>query len=146
LIELRMVGRMTRRALVAGPLLVAGLWVWQGPDYALSGAVGIAMTLVNLWLSARIIGSVAERNPQLLMPAALATFALGLLLLTGIAFALQSLDVIFFPVTGLVLIASHLGLVLWEAAHGHRNADDLDKPLSSASKQLTSKEPKNAGL
>lgn len=141
-----MVGRMAKRALVAGPLLVAGLWVWEGPDYALSGAVGIAMTLVNLWLSARIIGSVAERNPQMLMPAALATFVLGLLLLTGIAFALQNIDAIFFPVTGIVLIASHLGLVLWEAAHGHRNTGDFNKPLSSASKPLTSKEPKNAGL
>jgi hypothetical protein len=141
-----MVGRMARRALVAGPLVVAGLWIWEGPDYALSGAVGIAMTLLNLWLSARIIGSVAERNPQMLMPAALATFALGLLLLTGIAFALQSFDIIFFPVTGLVLIASHLGLVLWEATHGPRNTDEYDKPLSSASTPLKSKEPKNAGL
>jgi hypothetical protein len=139
-----MVGRMTRRALVAGPLVVAGLWLWQGSDYALSGAVGIAMTLFNLWLSARIIGTIAESNPQMLMPAALATFLLGLLLLTGIAFALQSMDVIFFPVTGLVLIASHLGLVLWEAAHRHQMVDEYDKP--SDSKPLTPKEPKNAGL
>jgi hypothetical protein len=120
-IERDMVRRMILRGLVLAPVLVAALWLWRGPTYAWSGAVGLALTLGNLWLSARIIGGVAETSPQLLMPAALATFALGLLLLTGAALALQAANLVFFPVTGFVLIASHLGLVLWEAAgaYGH---------------------------
>lgn len=121
MIERDMVRRMILRGLVLAPVLVAALWLWQGPTYAWSGAVGLALTLGNLWLSARIIGGVAETSPQLLMPAGLATFALGLMLLTGIALALKAADVVFFPVTGFVLIAAHLGLVLWEAAgaYGH---------------------------
>jgi hypothetical protein len=138
-----MVGRMTKHALLIGPLLIAVLWVLGGLDFAVSGAVGIAMTLLNLWLSARIIGSVAERNPHLLMPTALATFALGLIMLTAIAFALQYFDAVVFPVTGLVLIGSHLGLVLWEAAGAHETAESA-KPTKEET--LRSKEPKNAGF
>jgi hypothetical protein len=120
-IERDMVRRMILRGLVLAPVLVAALWLWRGPTYGWSGAVGLGLTLANLWLSARIIGGVAETSPQLLMPAALATFALGLLLLTGAALALEAADLVFFPVTGFVLIVSHLGLVLWEAAgaYGH---------------------------
>jgi hypothetical protein len=120
-IERDMVRRMILRGLVLAPVLVAALWLWRGPTYGWSGAVGLGLTLANLWLSARIIGGVAETSPQLLMPAALATFALGLLLLTGAALALEAADLVFFPVTGFVLIISHLGLVLWEAAgaYGH---------------------------
>jgi hypothetical protein len=120
-IERDMVRRMAVRGLALAPVIVAALWVWRGSTYAWSGAVGLGLTLANLWLSARIIGGVAERSPQLLMPAALATFALSLVLLTGVAFALEAADVVFFPATGFTLIASHLGLVLWEAAgaYGH---------------------------
>lgn len=145
MIEQRMVGRMAKRAVLVGPVLVALLWVLGGLDYALSGAVGIAMTLLNLWLAARIIGSVAERSPHLLLPTALATFALGLMLLTIIAFALQYLDAVVFPVTGLVLIGSHLGLVLWEAAGAHGAAESHGASTKDAN-SLRSKEPKNAGL
>lgn len=141
-----MVRRMATRALFAGPVVVAALWLWQGSEYALSGAVGIAMTLLNLWLSARIIGKVAENNPQMLMPAALATFALGLMLLTAIAFVLRSMDAIAFPVTGFVLIGSHLGLVLWEAAGAHDKVISSPNTSSSERSTLKPKEPKNAGL
>ena len=116
MIELQMVGRMIKRGGVIAPALIVVLWLWEGPNYALSGAIGLAMTLGNLWLSARIIGGVADKNPHMLMPVGLATFALGLLLLTGIAFALNAADVIYFPVTGFVLVGAHLVLVLWEAA------------------------------
>ncbi len=123
MIERDMVRRMIVRGLVLAPVLVATLWLWRGPRYGWSAAAGLALTLGNLWLSARIIGGVAERSPQLLMPAALATFALGLMLLTGIAFGLQAADLVFFPVTGFVLIGSHLGLVLWEAAGAYGRID-----------------------
>jgi hypothetical protein len=134
LIELRMVHRMIRRGLVLTPVLAAGLWLFGSLEWAVSGVVGVAMTLGNLWLAARIIGGVAERAPQLLLPAALASFFLGLVALTGVALALRAADTVYFPVTGFVLIGSHLGLVLWEAAgayekiepRGHRVPPDPD--------------------
>ena len=122
MIELAMVRRMTTKAVVAAPLLFACLWVFGGPRYAWSGAVGLVMTLANLWLSARIIGGVEENNPSLLLVAGLAAFGLGLALLTGMAFLLETRDLVFFPVTGLVLVGGHLILVLWEASGAHARA------------------------
>jgi hypothetical protein len=122
MIELAMVRRMTIKAVVAAPLLLASLWLLGGPRYAWSGAVGLVMTLANLWLAARIIGGVAENNPSLLLLAGLAAFGFGLALLTGIAFLLETRELVFFPVTGFVLVGGHLILVLWEASGAHGRA------------------------
>jgi hypothetical protein len=127
-----MVGRMARRALFLTPVLVAVLWLVDGPKWGLSAAVGVAMTLGNLWLSARILGGVAERTPNLLLPAGLAVFMLGLFLLTLVALALRAFDVVYFPVTGFTLIGCHLLLVLWEAAGAYKHTETSTSPLSAA--------------
>jgi len=118
-----MVRRMIVRGMWLAPVVVAALWLLGSPRWALSGAVGLTMALGNLWFSARIIGGVAEHNPQLLLPAGMTAFALGLAVLTGIAFALKATDVVFFPVTGLTLIGAHFVLVLWEAGSAHTRID-----------------------
>lgn len=115
-----MVKRMIVRGLCLAPVLVTGLWLWNGADYAISGAAGLAMTLINLLLAARIIGGVAENNPKLLLPAAMLAFTLGLAILSAIAFALKASDVVNFPVTGITLVVAHLVLVLWEAAGAYK--------------------------
>lgn len=132
MIELQMVRRMILRGAGLAPVVVAGLWVFGGPLWALSGAVGLAMALANLWFSARIIGGVAENNPQLLLPAGMTAFAVGLAVLTGIALALRAADVVFFPVTGLSLIGAHLVLVLWEASGAYARSDANDPVLGDA--------------
>lgn len=119
-----MVRRMIVRSLYLAPVLVVSLFVWNGAGYAFSGLVGLAMTLLNLLLAARVIGSVAENTPRLLLPAAMVAFTLGLAVLTGIAFALRAADLVYFPVTGLTLVGSHLLLVLWEGARGYNVADN----------------------
>lgn len=126
MIELQMVARMMKRAVVVAPFVCAALAVFGGWDYALSGAIGFALTIANLWLSARIIGGVAEKSPQLLVPAALATFTLGLVLLVAVALLLRSIEAVYFPVTGFTLIAAHLVLVLWEAAGAYDHAQPSD--------------------
>ena len=128
-----MVRRMMTRALYVAPLLVLVLWLWNGTPYAISGAAGIAMTLLNLFLAARIIGSVAENTPRLLLPAAMVALILGLAVLTGIAFALRALELVYFPVTGLTLVGSHLLLVLWEGAGAYK----ADHETSSVQPQKT---------
>ncbi|MDQ3915950.1 MAG: hypothetical protein M3323_11605 [Actinomycetota bacterium] len=132
MIELQMVGRMARRALVLTPVLVAIMWLVDGPEWALSAAAGVAMTLGNLWLSARILGGVAERAPRMLLPAGLATFMLGLFLLTMVALGLQAADLVYFPVTGFTLIGCHLGLVLWEASGAYKHTQTQTNSLSAA--------------
>jgi hypothetical protein len=118
-----MVRRMALRGMLAAPFVVIAVAAFGGTRYGLSAAIGIAMTLLNLWLSGWIIGGVAEKSPELLLPAGLATFTLGLLLLTGIALGLRAANLVYFPVTGIVLVGSHLLLVLWEAAGAYEHAD-----------------------
>ena len=110
-----MVVRMAKRAMFIVPVLVAVLWFIGGPVWALSGAVGVAMTLGNLWAAARIIGGVADNNPTLLLVAAMVAFTLGLALLGAIAFGLQALEIVDFPVVGFTLIGTHMVLVISEA-------------------------------
>ncbi|MFN2489189.1 MAG: hypothetical protein ABR529_05545 [Actinomycetota bacterium] len=119
MIELRMVHRMIRMGLFAAPAVVAILWAWGGAEAAVSSAVGLVMALANLWLAGRIIGGVADNNPQLLLAAAMVAFGAGLGLLTGSTLALQALDLVSFPVAGLTLIGTHLVLVTWEAARAY---------------------------
>ena len=119
MIELQMVRRMTLHALMLAPVIIGALWLWNGSRYGLSAAIGIGMTILNLYLSGLIIGRVADNKPHLLMPAALATFMLGLLVLTGVALLLRTTDAVYFPITGFVLIVSHLAVVLWEALGNH---------------------------
>ena len=127
-----MVRWMTVRALILAPFVVGILALFGGAEYAVSAAVGIGLTLLNLWIAARIIGTVADRSPQLLLPAGLGAFAFGLFLLTGIALLLRSAQVIFFPVTGFVLVGSHMFLVLWGAADGFDRAGAEDQSGSPA--------------
>jgi ATP synthase protein I len=134
-IEVRMVRRMALRALALSPVVIGGVALagalaenaGAAVEWGLSAAIGLAMTIGNLWLAAAIIGGVAERDPRLLLPAALGAFALGLMLLTGIAFVLQKADLVYFPVTGFVLIGSHLGLVLWDAAGAYGPKSKVDQ-------------------
>ena len=124
-----MVGRMAKRGIALAGILAIVLLVWQGPLYAISALVGAALTLANLWLAARILGGVAERNPQMLLPVGLATFALGLMFVTLISFVLVQTDLIYFPVTGFTLIGLHLALVLWEASGAYQHARAKDQEL-----------------
>lgn len=123
MIEQEMVRRMAVRGFITAPMVIGVLWLVGGADYVVSAAAGLAMTLGNLYLSARIIGGVAERSPHLLMAAAMLALALGLVLLTVVAIGLRSLELVYFPVTGFVLIGSHLTLVLWEAPAAYQRID-----------------------
>lgn len=135
MIEMQMVVRMARRAVFLAPVAIVALWFFGGPLWALSGAIGIAMTLGNLWASARIIGGVADNNPTLLLVAAMVAFTLGLALLGGIAFALQALEIVDFPVVGFTLIGTHMVLVISEAgaAYPIRKSDGADKVANARS-------------
>lgn len=131
MVELQMVHRMLKRGLFLAPVVVAVLWIWKGSDMGLSVAVGIGMALVNLWLAGRVIGGVADNRPQLLLAGAMVAFTLGLALLTGIALALQAADVVTFKITGVALIVTHLGLVLWEAARAYPAADNVSSAANA---------------
>ena len=130
-----MVGRMAKKAVFITPFVVAALWFFGGPVWALSGALGVAMTIANLWFAARIIGGVADNNPTLLLVAAMGAFTLGLALLGAIAFGLQTLDIADFPVVGFTLIGTHMVLVISEAgaAYPIRKTDGSNEVANARS-------------
>lgn len=140
MVEVEMVRRMAKRGSLLAPVVCGALWLWGGSRYGISGAIGLAMTLANLWVSARIIGRVAGSTPQLLFPVGIATFAVSLLGLTGIALAVRSLDVVVFEVVGFVLVGSHLALVLWEAAGAYDRVDKRRPALEARSLQRDGRE------
>lgn len=116
MIELQMVKRMIRRGLYLGAPLVVVLAIAGGTSWAVSGLIGLALTLANLWLAGRIIGGMAENRPEMLLPAGMAAFGIGLIMLTISAVVLKRIDSLEFAVTGITLVGVHLTLVLWEAA------------------------------
>ena len=123
MIELEMVRRMIRRGLLFAPLVIALLWAVGGPEYALSAAAGILLTIVNLWLAGRIIGGLAENRPELLVVGGIGALAVGIGLVIVSLLVLRSVEYLDLAVAGLVLIGSHLGVVLWEAADAFLKID-----------------------
>jgi hypothetical protein len=117
-----MVNRMVKRGLLLAPLVVAVPWIAQGPRWGASAAVGLGLALLNLFLAGRVIGTVAQNSPQLLLPAGLISMALGLAILTAIAVGLKRMDAVNFTVMGITLVVAHLGLVLWEAPTAYEKA------------------------
>ena len=136
MIELQMVYRMLKKGVIVAPLVVLPFFIWGGVDAGVSALIGIAMALLNLLLSARIIGGIAENKPSLLLPAAMFAFMLGLGVLVAIAFGLEALDFVTFKITGLVLIGTHLGLVLWEAANAYPVKNVSPSPKNAANDAL----------
>lgn len=133
MIELAMVHRMIKRGLMLAPAIVVALAIAGGLWWGVSAAIGIALTLANLWFAGRIIGGVAENSPMMLMPAALGSLMAGLLVLTLVAVGVKQVDQLSFPVTGITLLAVHVVVVSWEAA---TTLLKLPKPETSDSKEL----------
>ena len=112
-----MVKSMIKRGLLLSPFVVAALAILGGLEWGLSAAIGLALAIFNIWLAGRLIGGMAENNPQLIPIAGFAAFILALALLVVAALVIKQVESLDFPVTGLVLIGAHLILVTWEAAN-----------------------------
>lgn len=126
-----MVHRMIKRGCVLTPVAIVLAFFAGGPWWALSAAIGAVLALGNLWLAGRVIGGAAENSPQMLLPAALGALFAGMIVLTVAAVALQRIESLSFPVTGIVLIALHLIVVVWESAQTF-----LKLPAKSDRKEL----------
>ena len=116
MIELEMMRRMIRRGLLLAPVVLAALLILGGVDYMVSGAIGIAITLFNLWLAGRLIGGLAENRPELMMVGAMAALLLNLVVVVIAGVTLKRVDYLDFPTLGVTLISLHLVVVTWEAA------------------------------
>lgn len=108
---------MVKRALPVAPLLVVIGGVGWGVNGALSVGYGVAIVLVNLLISAVILGAAAKRRPELLIVGALGGFAVRMLLVVGaLAFARNQSWCEFVPL-GITVLLTHVGLLFWESRH-----------------------------
>jgi hypothetical protein len=116
-VEAQVAVDMAKRGLQLLPVLVlvAGL-IW-GADGAASGAFAVALVLANLALSAALLGWAARISLALLMGAALGGFALRLLLLTVVVWAVKDQAWVDITALGFTLVVTHLGLLVWETRH-----------------------------
>jgi hypothetical protein len=121
-VEYEMAKRMGRRGLVVAPLIVL-VAAAGGPGWALSAAIGVTAAVANLLFAGKLLGMLAESNPQLLVVGGLVALFTGLLVITGLGLALWNVELVFLPVMGIALVGTHLALVLWEAA-GARATDE----------------------
>lgn len=112
--EAEIVRDLTRRALPVAPLLVGVAALFAGVNGALSAAVAIALVLANFVVAAASLAWAARVNYALLMGVALFGYLLRISALFGAVFVLRDLDWVHLPSLGVVLVATHLGLLAWE--------------------------------
>jgi hypothetical protein len=105
---------MVKRALPLAPVAVVVAALFGGADIAASVAYGIAIVLVNLLLSALMLGWAARQTPTILMMVALGGFFVRMGIVTIAIVAVKDQDwVALTPLAVSVLVAS-LGLLFWE--------------------------------
>ncbi|MXV86111.1 MAG: ATP synthase subunit I [Acidimicrobiales bacterium] len=105
---------MARRSLWVFPAwVVASGFIW-GMGGAFSSALGYVLVIGNLATAATLMAWGARMSPAALMGATLGGFIARLAVLAGIVFAVAQLR-FFEPVPiAITIIASHLGLLVWE--------------------------------
>lgn len=113
-IELRITRDIARKALIAAPVLAAGLGLWRGWGAAVGVALAFAVVLGNLFLSAALASWAARISPTALAGASLAGFLVQLGVLLGALVAVRTFAFVDFPVFAFTLIVAQLGLLFWE--------------------------------
>lgn len=116
MIELDMMRRMVRRGLLLAPAAMLLVWVFAGDAAVIGMAAGTILALGNLYVAGRVIGGVAENSPHLLLAGAMGAFIIGMGGLLLAAFTMKNIEWLNLPAAGIALIATHLILVMWEAA------------------------------
>lgn len=108
---------MAKRGAFVAPVAVAVAALVGGADLAASIAYGLAIVLVNLVLSALMLGWAAKQTPTILMMVALGGFFVRMGLVTVAIVAVRHARwVVLTPMAVAVLVAS-LGLLFWETRY-----------------------------
>lgn len=106
---------LARRALPVAlvALVVCGL-IW-GVEGALSSAYAVALVVANFLAAAVLMARAARISAAMMMGAVLGGYLLRLGVLTLAVFAVRDAAWVEMMPLGLTLVATHLGLLVWEA-------------------------------
>jgi hypothetical protein len=105
---------MARRGLPLAPvpIVLCGLvWGWAG---AASAAFAVTLVIANFAAAAWMLATAARINYALLMGVALFGYLLRLALISVAVLAVRDASWVEPVALGLTLVASHLGLLIWE--------------------------------
>ena len=105
---------ISRRGLIAAPVVIAVCGVIWGGDGAWSAAYGIAIVLANFLLAAATIATTARISLGLMMGAVLFGYLIRLGLIFLAVWLVKDAGWISLPALGTTIIVTHLGLLAWE--------------------------------
>lgn len=112
--EPRIARHLALHALWVGPVVVTVAGLLRGWTGASGAAVALALVAVNFLFSAALLGWSARISPSMLAAAVLGGYVVRLGLVAAAGLGLRAAGVIDFATFGVVLVATHLGLLVWE--------------------------------
>ena len=116
-VERQLVVDMLRRGLPATPVLVLIMGLVWGRNGAASAAYGVVIVVVNLVLTAAMLGWAARRSPNVLMATALGGFLVRMALVTIAIFVVKDAGWVELVPLAITVLATHLGLLFWETRY-----------------------------
>jgi hypothetical protein len=108
---------MLRRGVVVAPVAILLGGVIGGFDVGASIAYGIAIVLINLLLSAVMLGWAARQTPTILMSVALGGFFVRMGLVTVAILVVRHAHWAVLPPMAISVLVASLGLLFWETRY-----------------------------
>lgn len=108
---------LVKRAVVVAPVLVVAFGLIWGVDGAVSTLYGLAIVVGNFLLAAALLAGAARISPTLMMIAALFGYIVRLSLIFLAIWLVRDASWIELVPLGITIIATHLGLLLWEVRY-----------------------------
>jgi hypothetical protein len=108
---------MLRRGIVVAPVAIVLGAVIGGFDVGASIAYGVAIVLLNLLLSAVMLGWAARQTPTILMTVALGGFFVRMSLVTVAILAVRHAHWVVLPPMAIAILVASLGLLFWETRY-----------------------------
>jgi hypothetical protein len=105
---------LVKRGLIVAPVLIALCGVLWGGDGVWSSMYGIALVLANFAVAAALIAVTIRISLTLMLGAVLFGYLGRLALIFVAVYAVKDAGWISLPALGATIIATHLGLLMWE--------------------------------
>ena len=116
-VERELVVDITKRGLVAAPLIVLVGALARGGAGAASAALALAIVLANLALSGATLSWAARTSLNLLMIAALGGFLVRMGLVVAVVSAVRHESWVDLPTLAVALFVTQIGLLFWETRY-----------------------------
>jgi hypothetical protein len=108
---------LLRRMVWVAPLFVVGSAIGWGLDGALSALFALALVAANFAAAAALIGWGARTSPNALLVAVMGGYVVRLSAVLLALWLVQDLAWVEMVPLGITLVATHLGLLVWESRY-----------------------------